>query len=104
MIILIDDDLLMHMGWKLKASKSNTELRCYQSIQLFIDDSTELPKDILIYVDSDLGNTLKGEIESKALYDIGFTKIYISTGYSPEDFDLKKYPWIKGIINKTPPF
>ncbi len=55
-----------------------------------------------IYVDSDLGNNLKGEVLSEKIYSMGFSEIYMATGHIAED--IKVPAWIKGVRGKTPPF
>lgn len=101
MKILIDDDKIMHLSWKLKASKANYEIKCYFQIEDFLSD-VSIDKNAAIFIDSDLGNGTKGEIESKRIYDLGFHNIYLTTGHT--DIDSNKHPWLKGIISKTPPF
>ena len=55
-----------------------------------------------IYVDSNLGNGVKGEEIAKQISDLGFENIYLCTGYRSSDF--AKMPWIKDILGKDPQF
>lgn len=52
--------------------------------------------------DSNLQNGEKGEEISKTLYDLGFTQLYLATGYQPEKFG--QLPWIKQVVGKAPPW
>ncbi len=103
-VVLIDDDKLISLSWNLKAKKAGIELISFTTIDAFLNTCSQFPKDIEIYVDSSLGNGIKGEIESKRVAEGGFSNIYLATGYEANSFDLTKYQWIKGIISKTPPF
>jgi hypothetical protein len=59
-------------------------------------------KDITIYIDSNLGEGIKGEEYAKQLYKQGFSKLYLTTGYEAGSFS--SMPWLAGVIGKTPPF
>lgn len=101
-VILIDDDKLTHFSWKLAAKKAEVELQTYFSVQDFIESSETLEKHTPIYIDSDLGEGLKGEVLSEEIFNLGFTQLFMATGYSANDF--KKPFWIKSILGKNPPF
>jgi signal transduction histidine kinase len=103
-LVLIDDDKLIHMSWEYEAKKLNKNISCYFSVSEFISDESFklLDKQTPIYVDSNLGDNLKGEVESKKVYEAGFENIYLATGYSSNDIDRPK--WIKEIVGKRAPF
>lgn len=100
--ILIDDDNLMHMAWKMEAQKNNLEFHSYLTIDEFLNDSSQFNEDSFIYIDSNLSDGVKGEIESKHIYEKGFQNLYLATGYSPSDID--KPFWIKKVVSKRPTF
>jgi FixJ family two-component response regulator len=100
--ILIDDDELMHMTWKMEADKKAIEFKAYSSVEEFIKDADQYSKNTVIYVDSNLADGLKGEIESEKISQLGFTEIYLATGFSADD--LEKPEWIKEIVGKRPDF
>jgi signal transduction histidine kinase len=102
--VLIDDDKLIRIGWKCQAEKAGIDLKCFESIDRFLDDQTNIPKDARIYVDSSLKNGVKGEIDSEKIAKLGFFHIFLATGYSKSYFNLQEYPWIQGVSNKSPPF
>jgi capsular polysaccharide biosynthesis protein len=66
------------------------------------NNSNNHSKSTKIYIDSDLGNNIKGEVCAKQLFDKGFHEIYLATGYSKEGFD--EMPWIMAFVGKEPPF
>lgn len=101
MAVLLDDDLLVHMNWKLAAKTAGVELKVYKTPEDFAAAIETLSKDALIYIDSDLAGDIKGENIAKDLYEKGFTAISMGTGHSPEKFT--HLPWLK-VTGKEPPW
>lgn len=104
MKILIDNDSLIHMVWKLEAKKQDVNLKCFSSVSHFLEmnASEKFSYDVDIYIDSDLGDGIKGEVISKELFDMGFQNLYLVTGY-PKD-EIEKPSWIIDIFGKHPRF
>lgn len=102
MVILIDDDKLIHASWKMQAKSKSITLKCFFSVNEFIEDHQLIPSETLIYIDSDLGKGQKGEVLSQRLHELGFSNLKLCTGYL--DLDISPYPWLSGVINKRPPF
>ena len=98
-IVLIDDDSLLRMAWEFAAKKSKKNFYAYSSPDNFKKDIAQFDKKSLIYIDSDLGNNIKGEVFALDLYHLGFTELYLATGYSSELY--KNMPWLKSIVGKT---
>lgn len=101
-VVFIDDDEVMRMAWTLSAEMAGKKITTYPSFKAFLHEIHNYPKDTIIYIDSDLGSDIKGEIHAKKLFDLGFTEIHLATGYPSSHFD--KMPWIKSIISKNSPF
>jgi hypothetical protein len=101
-IVFIDDDELILKSWELAARDKEISLHLFQSVDSFILVSEEFPREVEIYIDSNLGENIKGEIESEKLSKLGFLNIYLATGHNPDDMDQPK--WIKKIIGKRAPF
>ncbi|USQ15559.1 hybrid sensor histidine kinase/response regulator (plasmid) [Legionella lytica] len=101
-MVFIDNDEMMRTTWAFAANNSAKNIALYSSLDEFLSVINDYGKDTIIYIDSDLGNNIKGEIESKKLFELGFTEIYLATGYSPREFG--EIPWIKAIVGKSPPF
>jgi hypothetical protein len=98
--VLIDDDKLTHYIWKKRAAEKNITLSTYFSIDEFLKNSNSHPLDTTIYIDSDLGNGSKGEVESEAIFNLGYKKLYLATGYEPSNFS--EINWILGVFGKNP--
>ena len=101
-IVFIDDDKMMRMTWIFSAEEAGKNMSTYPSFKAFLNELHRYGKDTIIYIDSDLGDNIKGEICAKQLFDAGFFEIHLTTGHSPEQFDTM--PWIKAIVGKEPPF
>jgi nitrogen-specific signal transduction histidine kinase len=100
--VLIDDDDLVHMNWKMAAKRQNKIVRVYSGSEEFWKEATALPKDTPIYVDSNLGDGIKGEDLTWMMGKKGFSNLHLATGYEASQFD--KMPWLKGIVGKNPPW
>lgn len=100
--ILIDDDKLIHWMWGIEAKKAGVELECFFSVESFLSSCKEISTDSVIYIDSDLGNGIKGEKESRKIFDLGFQKIYLATNYEADQVD--KPNWIIEVRGKKPNF
>lgn len=101
-LVFIDNDDLIRKAWLFAAQNSGLNISTYSSPSEFNNDLDKYSKDIPIYIDSDLGNNIKGEHYAKYLHDHGFKELFLTTGYQPEHFG--HLPWIKAIVGKEPPF
>jgi len=99
--VLLDDDMLVHMNWKMAAKAASVELKAYKTPEDFTANIANLPKDTPIYIDSDLGNDIKGEDIAKGLHNNNFTNITMATGHCPEKFS--HLTWLK-VTGKEPPW
>lgn len=95
-IVLIDDDKFVHSSWELGADKKQIDLFTYFTIDDFLKESEQFSKDTAIYIDSNLKDGIKGEIEAKRIYDLGFENLTLASGM---DFPQLPY-WIKGNQGK----
>ena len=100
--VFIDDDEAMQTTWSFAAEEAGEDISTYSSFEEFVTEIDTYSMDTVIYIDSDLGNNIKGEVCAKELFDKGFTEIHLATGHSPDRFN--SMPWIKSIIGKEPPF
>ena len=54
-----------------------------------------------IYIDSHLGDGIRGEDFAKELHDAGFSRVYLATGSLETAFP--PMPWLSEIVGKEPP-
>lgn len=97
-IVLIDDDKLIHFSWKRAARSQGISLHTFYSIEEFLSESQNIALSTPIYLDSNLGDGIKGEIDGEAIHQKGYSEIFLATGY--EACDLAIPHWIKSCHGK----
>jgi len=100
-VVLLDDDALVHMNWKMAARAAGAELKAFKTPAELEAAAASLPKDAVLYIDSDLGEGARGEDTAAALHAQGFADITMATGHSADRFAA--HPWLK-VAGKEPPF
>ena len=100
-IILIDDDKFTHLNWKRSARNKNIKLTTFFSVDEMMKTSSNFGKETPVYVDSNLGDGLKGEDLSKQIFDQGFNNIVLATGARKES--ITQPFWISKIQGKEFP-
>jgi hypothetical protein len=99
--VLLDDDALTHMTWEMAAEAHGVGLRAFTKPDEFFAALGTFPKDIPLYIDSDLGENMKGEDIAAKLKEKGFINICLATAHPPEKF--AHLPWLK-VTTKAPPW
>ena len=99
--VLLDDDPLVHMNWKMAAKTAGADLKLFKTPQELSAAAETLPRDIPLYIDSELGDGAKGEDIAKELHNKGFTDITMATGHDAAKF--AHLPWLK-VAGKEPPW
>ncbi len=100
--VLVDDDPLVRMSWKMVAKQKGKSILLCSSVVEFREKIEALDRSTPIYLDSNLGEGVRGEEFALELSSLGFTEIFLATGY--DSGDLGPLPGIKGVIGKDPPF
>ena len=96
MVILIDDDELIHYLWKFEADKRGVPFKGFCSISEFLESADDIALDSEIYIDSHLGDDVRGEIEGVKVFEAGFKNICVATGYD----SLAVPSWVKAVVGK----
>ncbi|OGR63026.1 MAG: hypothetical protein A2X31_00490 [Elusimicrobia bacterium GWB2_63_22] len=99
--VLIDDDALVRINWKTAARVHGVELLVFSAPADFLAAAGGVPKDTPVYIDSNLGNGIRGEEIAVQLKELGFTDICLETGHAPEKFSAIN--WLK-VAGKEPPW
>lgn len=100
--ILIDDDALSRMNWTLAARGAGKKLRAFSTAADFLKESGSIDLSTPVYVDAELGDGVKGDIESLKFHALGFSEIYLATGHEPEKFAGLSH--LRGVLGKEPPW
>jgi hypothetical protein len=88
------------MNWEISAEAAGIELKAFKDPAEFLSNLEAFPKDTHIYIDSELGEGMKGEDIAADLRKKGFTNICLATGHPPERFS--HLPWLKVIGKESP--
>lgn len=91
--VLIDDDKLIRLSWKMAAKKYNRQILTFESFESFLSSVDNINVHTPIYVDSSLGKDhlgkdIIGESLIPTILQLGFKKIYMASGY--EKANLKE--------------
>lgn len=100
--VLIDDDELVHTVWRVAARTNGKTLDAFSTPKEFLAKVGRLDRKTPIYVDSKLGDGVRGEELAKELHEKGFRNLYLATGHDRDA--LRSMPWIKGIVGKEAPW
>lgn len=105
--VLIDDDNLVHMTWKMAATEKGLVLLSFKTVEDFLQSERTLARSIPIYIDSLLGKDkkgreIRGEMVAQHIFERGFKLIFLTTGLSHRSFEHS--PWLSGVRGKEPPF
>jgi len=98
--VLIDDDKLIRYNWLSFCEKKGIPFKYFKSIEAFLEVADSIQKDAKIYIDSDLGNNIRGEVESEKIFKLGFKNLFLATGYEKEFINKPK--WILDVHSKSP--
>lgn len=105
-IVLIDDDVLVRMTWRVAASTGLVDFSDFPSAQEFLNKISDFDLETKIYLDSNLGEVSGQEVACLLYYLYGFKQLYLATGYPKTHF--VGIPWvhevIRDIVGKEPPF
>ena len=100
--VLLDDDMLVHQVWSMLAKKNNKVLISYQDVDKFLAEINNYDFQTPLYIDSNLGKGIQGEVIAKKAYDMGFQNIYIASGMPSSNFSHLTF--IKGVTGKDAPW
>lgn len=100
--VLIDDDRLVHTVWTVAARNNGKRLAVFSTPREFMVSVGKLDKRTPIYVDSNLGDGIRGEEFTKELHAQGFRNLYLATGRQPDT--LPPMPWIIEVVGKKSPW
>ncbi len=100
--VLIDDDVLVHMAWKMAASEKNMCILCFTKPEEFFSQVERITVDTPIYTDVSLADDMRGDAVADFAISKGFKFVYLATGY--ESNELIKQEGLSGVVGKDFPF
>lgn len=99
--ILVDDKKIIRDMWLIEGLKHDKKIVTFPNKNMLMQHIELFDKETPIYLDLDLNNDSGDEV-AKNIYNFGYKKLYITTGYDLTR--IRKSPWILDIIDKEPPF
>jgi signal transduction histidine kinase len=100
-VVLLEDDDFVREAWEFEAKHQGTELFATAHPRDLLTALHEFPVTTPIFIDSELGYGIKGEVFAKKLHELGFTKLIMTTGHAASHF--QDYPFLHAVIKKEPP-
>lgn len=100
--ILIDDDALTRAAWKIAASRLGKKLLIFTTSAEFLEGAHAVDRETPVYIDAELGDDVKGEVESVKIRGLGFGEIYLATGHEAGKFAGLQH--LRGVVGKEPPW
>ena len=97
-LMLIDNEEFIRVTWEVAASESGVSCATFGSVEEFIGMSDMIPRNVPLFIDSDLGHGQLGQSFAPKLRELGFERIYLATGYG--DLAGQELPCIDGIVGK----
>ncbi len=99
--VLIDDDPLVRMTWKLAANRAGKKLLSFPSASEFLRAVSGINRSTPVYIDQELGGKVNGIEVSFRIAEFGFTELYLATGRKGLPRGGLKH--LKGAVGKDPP-
>lgn len=100
--VLIDDDPLTRMTWKMAASRAGKRFSAFATLPEFLKASPSFSRLTPIYIDAELCEGVSGAKESVRIHELGFEKIVLTTGHPASAFS--GFTHLSGVIGKEPPW
>ena len=77
----LEDDELMRMAMEMDAERKNLNLETFSNSKDFFKAVNKTSKDTILFLDSDIGEKIRGEDIGKICFDNGFKNIFLITSY-----------------------
>lgn len=100
--VLIDDDPLTRMNWKMAAARSGKKFQSFSTLAEFLKEAPAIGRETPVYVDAELADDVNGARESVRIHELGFRDIYLATGHEAARFAAYKH--LRGVLGKEPPW
>ncbi|RYZ88388.1 MAG: HAMP domain-containing histidine kinase [Proteobacteria bacterium] len=96
--VFIDNDELNRYVWSTRAQQAQINVVIFESVQEFIKSPQKFPLDTPLFIDSDLGDGVRGESFGPQLNALGYSRIIIAT-YS-DTSKAQQLPFIERRVSK----
>jgi hypothetical protein len=100
-IVFIDDDKNLTKAWRDTAELLEKNILTFNNVSEFILTIENYSEATRFYIDSDLGDCMKGEDLAKTLYEKGYRHLYLATGHEASKYE--NMYWIREVVGKAFP-
>lgn len=100
--MLIDDDPLVRMSWKMSARNQGRSFEAFATPEEFDGVAEGVDRATPVYVDAMLGAGADGVAVSRRVHSLGFRSVFLATGLRAEQCEGKH--WLSGVVGKDPPW
>jgi signal transduction histidine kinase len=100
--IVIDDDTLVHMTWKMAAKEIGKRLICYSTPHDFLSHADSFDLSTPVFIDVNLSNGIRGEDVAIQIAALGFSNINLATGYESDSVIAPSC--VRCVVGKDPIF
>lgn len=84
------------MTWSLFGKENSTNILVFENYGEFLKQAENIDFETPIYIDQNLGSGVKGTDIANKVSNMGFNKIFLATGYEPDQIktDLASAPYL----------
>lgn len=97
--VLVDNEEMIRMTWELGASISELRCKVFSSIDELLVAAESISKNVPIFLDSNLGQGIRGQGFAQILREMGFRKIFLATSYT--ELHGTKIDHIDAVVGKS---
>ncbi len=80
-VCLVENEKMNQMMWEIGASSLGLKCKIFSSIDELLGTAESISKSVPIFLDSDLGQGIRGQDYAGVLREMGFQKIFLATSY-----------------------
>ena len=101
--VLLDDDELVHMTWKMTAESENKHVMHFKDADdSFYSELRKLDRRVPVFIDVSLAQGVRGDAVAERVAKLGFKRIRLATGYQADQLSRPSY--VERIVGKDPDF
>ena len=97
--VFVYNEEMIRMTWALGASISELRCKVFSSIDELLVAAESISKNVPIFLDSNLGQGIRGQDFAQILREMGFRKIFLATSYA--ELHGTKIDHIDAVVGKS---
>ena len=101
-IVLLENDPLVQLVWRTSANAKGIRIHVFSDPDKMLQSLTQFSFGTFFYFDLNLNNSVKGVDIARKVSEVGYKKLFITTG--DETFDYRLFDFLEGKIDKKFPW